>query len=158
MDAGNLELDVDVASSQPELPPVADFREWVAAALAGLRDSAEVSIRIVDSDEGRELNHRYRGRDYATNVLSFPAELPPGVDLPVLGDLAICAPVVEREAAEQGKPLRAHWAHMTVHGVLHLLDYDHHEADEAAVMEGREQLVLAELGYPDPYVIPEYFG
>lgn len=155
LDTEDLELDLDVATADAAVPTAADFRCWVAAALTGLRETAEVSIRIVDPDEGRELNRRYRGRDYATNVLSFPAELPPGVDLPVLGDLAICAAVVEREAHEQAKTSRAHWAHMTVHGVLHLLDYDHHDDEEAAVMEGRERTVLAELGYPDPYVMPE---
>jgi len=136
------------------VPSAASFRQWVDAALAGARRrrQAELSIRIVDSTEGRELNRDYRGKDYATNVLSFPAELPPGVQLPLIGDLAICAPVVAREAAEQGKPPRHHWAHMTVHGVLHLLGYDHIVDAEAEAMEALETRILAKLGIADPYV------
>ena len=109
------------------MPAAPSFRRWVEAALAGARrrKSATLAIRLVDQDEGRALNHDYRGKDYATNVLSFPAELPPGVPLPLIGDLAICAHVVAREAHEQGKPLRDHYAHLTVHGVLHLLGFDH---------------------------------
>lgn len=151
MDEEQLELDVIVASDDPEVPAEAQLRAWAAAALAGRRDEAELSIRVVDTVEGRALNREYRGRDYATNVLSFPAELPAGVDLPVLGDLAVCAPVVRREAEEQGKALQAHWAHMTVHGILHLLAYDHQEDDEAQRMEGLERSILAGLGYADPY-------
>jgi len=151
LDDNALELDVIVASIDGDLPDDSDFRAWVTAALYGLRDTAEVSIRVVDSEEGQALNLAYRGRDYATNVLSFPAELPAGVDLPLLGDLAICAPVVRREAAEQTKSPRAHWAHMTVHGILHLLNFDHHEDDEAERMESRERCILAGLGFPDPY-------
>jgi len=150
-DDNALELDVIVASIEGDVPDDSDFRAWVAAALYGLRDTAEVSIRVVDSEEGQALNLAYRGRDYATNVLSFPAELPAGVDLPLLGDLAICAPVVRREAAEQTKSPRAHWAHMTVHGILHLLNFDHHDDDDAERMESRERLILAGLGFPDPY-------
>ncbi|BDU20458.1 endoribonuclease YbeY [Dyella sp. GSA-30] len=135
------------------VPSAASFREWVNAALAGAkrRRQAELSIRIVDAAEGRELNRDYRGKDYATNVLSFPAELPPGVQLPLIGDLAICAPVVAREAVEQGKPPRHHWAHMTVHGVLHLLGYDHMVDAEAEAMEALETRILAKLGIADPY-------
>jgi probable rRNA maturation factor len=135
------------------VPSAASFRQWVNAALAGAkrRRQAELSIRIVDAAEGRELNRDYRGKDYATNVLSFPAELPPGVQLPLIGDLAICAPVVAREAAEQGKPPRHHWAHMTVHGVLHLLGYDHIVDAEAEAMEALETRILTRLGIPDPY-------
>lgn len=151
MDEEQLELDVIVASDDPEVPAEARLRAWAAAALAGRRDEAELSIRVVDMAEGRALNREYRGRDYATNVLSFPADLPAGVDLPVLGDLAVCAPVVRREAEEQGKALQAHWAHMTVHGILHLLAYDHQEDDEAQRMEGLERSILAGLGYADPY-------
>jgi probable rRNA maturation factor len=125
----------------------------VAAALGGARrrQPAEVAIRIVGADEGQALNRDYRGKDYATNVLSFPAELPPGVDLPLIGDLAICAPVVAREATEQGKKPRDHWAHLTVHGTLHLLGYDHIEDAEAEAMEALETRILAGLGIGDPY-------
>jgi probable rRNA maturation factor len=125
----------------------------VAAALRGAkrRRPAEVAIRIVGIDEGRALNRDYRHKDYPTNVLSFPAELPPGVDLPLIGDLAICAPVVEREAAEQHKRPRDHWAHLTVHGTLHLLGYDHLVDTEAEAMEALETRILAGLGIADPY-------
>ena len=135
------------------VPASASFARWVAAALHGARwrKSTEVAIRIVNADEGRNLNRDYRGKDYATNVLSFPAELPPGVDLPLIGDLAICAPVVAREAAEQGKKPRDHWAHLTVHGTLHLLGYDHIEDAQAEAMEALETRILASLGIADPY-------
>ena len=136
------------------LPSAASFRRWVEAALRGAkrRKPAELAIRIVDADEGRALNRDYRGKDYATNVLSFPVELPPGVALPLIGDLAICAPVVLREAAEQGKLPRDHWVHLTTHGVLHLLGYDHIENGEAEAMEALETRILASLGIADPYV------
>lgn len=135
------------------LPAPASFRRWVAAALAGARRRrpTELSIRIVGSAEGRALNRHYRGRDYATNVLSFPAELPAGVALPLLGDLALCAPVLAREARAQGKPLRDHYAHLTVHGVLHLLGHDHDDDAAAEAMEALESRILAGLGVPDPY-------
>jgi probable rRNA maturation factor len=147
-------LAVGYAVSRAGLPAPASFRRWVEAALRGARrrKDAELSIRIVDAVEGRALNRDYRGKDYATNVLSCPAELPPGVPLPLIGDLAICAPVVEREAAEQGKRPRDHWAHLTIHGVLHLLGYDHTEEAEAEAMEALETRILAGLGIPDPYL------
>jgi probable rRNA maturation factor len=137
------------------LPAPVSFRRWVEAALAGAKrhKSAELSIRIVGTREGRTLNRQYRDKDYATNVLSFPVELPPGVSLPLIGDLVICAPVVAREAAEQHKTAHAHWAHMTVHGVLHLLGYDHMEDAEAEAMEALETRILAKLGIDDPYAI-----
>ena len=135
------------------LPAAASFRRWAEAALRGARrrKPAELAIRIVGLDEGRALNRDYRGKDYATNVLSFPAELPPGIALPLIGDLAICAPVVLREAAEQAKRPRDHWAHLTVHGVLHLLGYDHIDDGEAEAMETLETRILAGLGIADPY-------
>jgi probable rRNA maturation factor len=135
------------------IPRGDSFRTWAAAALrvARRRRDSALAIHLVAIDEGRALNLQYRERDYATNVLSFPADLPPGLRLPQLGDLVICAPVVAREAAEQGKPLRHHYAHMTVHGVLHLLGYDHLVDAEAEQMEARERRALAGLGIPDPY-------
>ena len=147
------QVHVSYGVARTGVPSAASFRQWVNAALAGARrrKPAELSIRIVDTAEGRELNRDYRGKDYATNVLSFPTELPPGVQLPLIGDLAICAPVVAREAAEQGKPARHHWAHMTVHGVLHLLGYDHIVEAEAEAMEALETRILAKLGIADPY-------
>ncbi len=148
-----LTLSLGYGASRKGVPAPASFRSWVEAALRGAkrRKAAELSIRIVDSREGRTLNREYRGKDYATNVLSFPVELPPGVTLPLIGDLAICAPVVAREAREQGKHPRDHWAHMTVHGVLHLLGYDHMDDAEAEVMEALETRILAGLGIANPY-------
>jgi probable rRNA maturation factor len=152
-----MQLDVHVSRarglSAAGIPRSDSFRQWAASALAiaRRRRASQLSIRLVDSPEGRELNRQYRERDYATNVLSFPADLPPGVRLPLLGDLIICAPVIAREAAEQGKPLRHHYAHMTVHGVLHLLGHDHLIDADAERMEALERKALAGLGIPDPY-------
>ncbi|TCV94935.1 putative rRNA maturation factor [Luteibacter rhizovicinus] len=147
---------VGYAVPRKGVPAPASFRRWVAAALTGARrrKPAELAIRIVDIEEGQALNLQYRGRDYATNVLSFPADLPPGLNLPLIGDLVICAPVVAREAAEQGKPEAHHWAHMTIHGVLHLLGHDHIVEAEAEKMEALETRILAGLGIPDPYEAP----
>jgi len=122
----------------------ADFVRWARAALVG---GGEVTIRLVDADEGRALNAEYRGKDYATNVLSFPYDTEPVV----LGDLVICPEVVAREAAEQNKPLAAHYAHLTVHGMLHLQGWDHENDEEAQSMEDEEREILAGLGFPDPY-------
>jgi probable rRNA maturation factor len=134
------------------LPAAASVRRWVEAALAGQRRAIELAVRYVDSDEGRALNRDYRGKDYATNVLSFPVELPPGVRSPLLGDLVICAPVVALEALGQDKPLAHHHAHLVVHGVLHLLGMDHERSEaEADAMEARERTILGRLGIPDPY-------
>jgi probable rRNA maturation factor len=148
-----LALSVGYGASRSGVPAPASFRRWAEAALRGAkrRKATELAIRIVDTEEGRMLNREYRGKDYATNVLSFPVELPPGVTLPLIGDLAICAPVVAREAAEQSKPARDHWAHMTVHGVLHLLGYDHSQDAEAEAMEALETRILAGLGIANPY-------
>lgn len=147
-----LALDLQLASEAAGLPGESEFTRWVEAALAGRREGETLlTVRIVDEAEGRALNLQYRGKDYATNVLSFPFEAPPGVDLPLLGDLVICAPVVRREAVEQGKPESQHWAHLTVHGVLHCLGYDHVEDAEAEAMEALETRILAALGLPDPY-------
>jgi probable rRNA maturation factor len=147
-----VELEIQRVSAAP-VPDDDAFRRWVGAALAGRRETAELTVRIVDEAEGRALNARWRGRDYATNVLSFPAELPPGVALPLLGDLVVCAPVVAREAAEQGKSEADHWAHLVIHGTLHLLGFDHESESDAVVMEGLERELLAGLGIGDPYAI-----
>jgi len=156
-----LELDLDVATTFSGLPSEADFRCWAEACLnpAEYNSTLEnpqltepsLSIRIVDEAESRDLNGQYRDKDYPTNVLSFPCDLPDDVDIELLGDLVICAQVVAREAAEQNKPAAAHWAHMTVHGCLHLLGYDHLDDDEAEQMEQLETHILAALGYPAPY-------
>ena len=147
----SIELDIQRASEAPEQPDDDSFLRWVGLAL-GAGTDRELTIRLVDEDEGRSLNHTYRGRDYATNVLSFPADLPPELDLPLLGDLVVCAPVVAREATEQGKPLNAHWAHMVIHGCLHLLGYDHIDDTEANEMETLERELLAKLSIADPYL------
>jgi probable rRNA maturation factor len=148
-----LRLAVGYALPRAGLPSSASFRRWVEAALRGAkrRKPAELAIRIVDTDEARALNRDYRGKDYATNVLSFAVELPPRATLTLIGDLAICAPVVLREAAEQGKPSRDHWAHLTIHGVLHLLGYDHLNDRDAEAMETLETRILSGLGIADPY-------
>jgi probable rRNA maturation factor len=157
MTRGPCRLEVAVSYGLPRagLPAAASFRRWVAAALDGRIRQADLAIRIVDAREGRALNRHYRGRDQATNVLSFPAELPAGlpkgVTLPVLGDLVLCAPVIAREAREQGKPLNAHYAHLTVHGALHLLGWNHADDTEAECMEQLEREILAGLGVDDPY-------
>lgn len=153
MTKGPVQLDVSVSYGLPRagLPAAASFRKWAAAAAQGRILRADLAIRLVDTKEGRSLNRHYRGKDHPTNVLSFPAELPEGVNLPLLGDLVICAPVVAREAAEQGKPLNAHYAHLTVHGVLHLLGLDHEDEREAEAMERLEREILADLGVADPY-------
>ena len=152
-----LELDLQIASDASKLPSEAQFRAWCEIGLRQRTADSELTIRLVDEAEGRELNHTWRHKDYATNVLSFPAEIPDGIlDIPLLGDLVICVPVVEREAAEQGKALEAHWAHLVIHGCLHLLGYDHIEEDEALEMEDLERQLLAELGHPDPYAGDEF--
>ncbi|MFC4487820.1 rRNA maturation RNase YbeY [Tepidiphilus baoligensis] len=134
-----------------EVPPRAAVLRWVRAALQ--KGEAQVAVRFVDTEEGRELNRRFRGKDYATNVLSFVYDVPEEAGL--MGDLVLCAPVVEREAAEQGKPLAAHYAHLIVHGMLHLQGYDHEDDSQAAEMEALERDVLGRLGFPDPYVDEE---
>lgn len=153
MTVGPVRLDVAVsyATERRGVPSSASLRKWVAAALHRRIREADLSIRIVGEDEGRALNRHYRGKDYATNVLSFPADLPEGVKLPLLGDLVICAPVVAREAAEQRKRTIDHYAHLTVHGVLHLLGWDHEDDADAEAMEALEREILAGLGVADPY-------
>lgn len=150
-------IDLQLALAVPDIPDVADFTRWADAALAetGHAMPAEITVRIVDAEESQALNHQYREKDKPTNVLSFPSELPdfvkPQLDVLPLGDLVICAPVVAQEAAEQGKPVTAHWAHLTVHGVLHLLGFDHIEDGEAEAMEAMEVRALAALAIANPY-------
>lgn len=160
MTRGPVRLDVSVGYAVPRagLPSAVSFRRWVAAALHGRILEADLAIRIVDNKEGRALNRHYRGKDYATNVLSFPAEIaegvkmPKGVKMPLLGDLVLCAPVIAREAREQKKALAEHYAHLTVHGALHLLGWDHEDEREAEAMEQLEREILATLGIDDPYL------
>ncbi len=147
--APSLSLEVQLAAPGHALPAKRELRAWVRAALE--RD-AEVTLRIVEEAEGRRLNARFRGKDSATNVLTFTyAEEGDVQHGPLLGDIVLCAPVVEAEAAEQGKGLEAHYAHLVVHGVLHLQGYDHERDDEAARMEARETEIVTRLGYPAPY-------
>jgi probable rRNA maturation factor len=141
-----LHASIQYASNQTNLPTVRQFRQW---AKATLRVDTEVTIRIVDEAEGRLLNNTYRGKDYATNVLTFPLTEEPYL----MGDIIICAPVVEAEANAQNKALHAHYAHLTVHGILHLHGYDHENEAQAELMEGIETAIVTKLGYPSPYLI-----
>lgn len=134
------------------LPTEAEFQQWLNAAVIPFQANAEVTIRLVDEQESHALNLEYRGKDRPTNVLSFPFEAPPGMELELLGDLIICRQVVEKEALEQNKPLTAHWAHMVVHGSLHLLGYDHIEDEEAEEMESLETEIMQNMGFVDPYI------
>jgi probable rRNA maturation factor len=146
-------------SRAAHVPSDAQFRRWAAAAADGSPGGWAITLRIVGEVAARRFNARYRAQDRATNVLSFRAELPETIlasleeasETRPLGDIVMCAPLVQSEARQQGKPVAAHWAHLVVHGVLHLLGYDHEHAGEARAMEAREAGVLAALGLPDPY-------
>lgn len=147
---GLLATTVIANTDSPSLPDRPWLESWSRAAYLG-EDSSGVCIVLVDEDESQALNARYRGQRKPTNVLSFPMQLPEQVGERVLGDLVICAPVVEREAREQGKPAQAHWAHMVVHGMLHLQGYDHEAESDATAMEALEIRILADLGFENPY-------
>lgn len=153
--AGDVCIDIDVVCDASLVPSEDSLRQWVSVALVAGEPAAErdfeVSVRVVDEDEIRDLNRTFRHKDYATNVLSFPADLPPELALPLLGDIVVCAPVVLREASEQGKSTESHWAHMMVHGTLHLLGYDHIDEDEALAMEALETTIITGLGFDPPY-------
>ncbi len=142
-----LQLAVDNCAT---LPDAESIQTWVEHALVTDND-IEMTVRIVGTEESQSLNAQYRGKDKPTNVLSFPFEAPAQIELNLLGDLVICAPVVEQEALEQNKPLRAHWAHMVVHGTLHLQGYDHIKDTEAEQMENLEIRILQQLGFDNPY-------
>jgi len=150
-----IDLEVQRAIALAGIPEDSQFLIWVEAALAGTAKDASLTIRIVDEREAWQFNRNYRQKDYASNVLSFPAELPEGLPAEIreaqIGDLLICAPVVASEAKEQNRPEVDHWAHLTIHGILHLLGHDHEKADEAEAMESLEKEILAKLGIPDPY-------
>lgn len=146
----NLELEVQNATSFTPLPSHQQFERWVSAALHGHGDT-ELLIRLVDRSESRQLNTRYRHKNKATNVLSFPADLPEELGLALLGDIIICAPIVAEEARQQHKTAEAHWAHLTIHGTLHLLGHDHQAEEEASAMESLETGILQSLGFADPY-------
>ena len=145
-----IHLDVQIATRDHSIPAESDFRRW-AGGIESSDTDATACLRIVDKDEARALNHRYRKVDKATNVLSFPASLPEGVDMNFLGDVVICAPLVAEEATRQGKDAHAHWAHLLVHGILHLQGYAHDKDDEAEEMEALETAILGQLGVRNPY-------
>lgn len=140
-----LAMSVQLATESSGLPTEQQFRKW---ARATLRVDTEATLRIVDEEEGRELNRNYRGKDYATNVLTFPLTEEPWL----IGDIILCAPVVAREAQEQGITLEAHYAHLTVHGILHMHGYDHIEEAQAELMESLESAIMIKLGFADPYL------
>jgi probable rRNA maturation factor len=152
-------VDIQHASNADHIPLDEQFTHWVNSALQHpsvhavheIAQHTELSIRIVDAVESQQLNRDYRQQDKPTNVLSFPAEIPDFVDTPLLGDLVICAPIVATEAQQQHKTTQAHWAHMTIHGTLHLLGYDHIDDDDAELMEALEVKLLAALGFSSPY-------
>jgi len=145
-------VDLQIAHDNEQLPSLAQLQSWVDNAISAVSaNTYELTIRIVGLDESQQLNHQYRDKDKPTNVLSFPFEVPEGIELNLLGDLVICAPVVEQEAKEQNKALISHWAHMVIHGCLHLLGFDHINDKDALAMESLEIAILATLSIADPY-------
>ncbi len=145
-------IDLQLACANPDnLPSLIQFQTWASAALQASTTANEITVRIVDEAESHDLNLTYRDKDHPTNVLSFPFECPPELELPLLGDLVICRQVVEKEANEQGITLISHWAHMIVHGCLHLQGYDHIDDSEAEIMENLESQIMQDLGFTDPY-------
>ncbi|MBU2881791.1 rRNA maturation RNase YbeY [Psychrosphaera sp. B3R10] len=151
-----IELDLQVATTDKHIPTEQQCNDWVAELLPAFQEHSELTIRIVDSAESQQLNCQYRGKDKPTNVLSFPAEIPdyvsPEMDFPLLGDLIICAQVVNQEFVEQNKTFEAHWCHMIIHGCLHLLGYDHINDAEAEEMESIEIEFLQKMGFTNPYI------
>ncbi len=144
-----IKVEVQFADSADDIPSEETFQYWVS--LIESDAEHEVALRIVDEAEMVQLNEQYRKKSGPTNVLSFPAELPDGIDVPFLGDIIICAPVVAKEAAEQGKSLDSHWAHMVAHGILHLQGFDHIDKAEAEKMESLEIKIMQQLGFANPY-------
>ena len=147
----NLEIQRACKGEASGLPSDDVITRWVETCLSDYREDAECVIRLVDAGEAKELNSQYRQKDRATNVLSFPMEMPETSGIPYIGDLVICLPVIQQEAAEQDKTLEQHFAHMVIHGMLHLLGYDHQSDDEAKEMESLEITCLSRVGYPSPY-------
>lgn len=149
----HLDLQIALDTTGLTLPSEAQIQTWVGSALNGRMPCAEVTVRIVDEIEIEQLNQQYRHKEGPTNVLSFPFEADVSMEIPLLGDIVICAPVVAREAVEQHKDLLSHWAHMLVHGTLHLLGFDHHSDGEAEAMEQQEIQVMQQLGFSNPYEV-----
>ncbi len=147
----SITLDLQNACTNSNIPTLAQFQQWVNASLLPQYDNTELTIRLVDIDESQQLNAQYRDKNKPTNVLSFPFEAPKGIELNLLGDLVICADIVETEAQQQTKAINAHWAHMVVHGCLHLLGYDHINDLDAEQMEALEIDILTKLGFNNPY-------
>ena len=147
----SIDLELQIASQIKTLPHPAQFREWITVILNKRLTTAELTIRVVDEEEIKDLNKQYRNKEGATNVLSFPYEPYPGIATRLLGDIVICAPVVEKEAQAMNKPLLEHWAHMIVHGTLHLLGFDHEDDIDAKVMENLETEIMVKLGFSPPY-------
>lgn len=145
-------LDIQIATESIHYPSEEQFQQWVDAALAGREEDAEITIRLVDEAESAELNQQYRHKQGPTNILSFPFEAPDGMELDLLGDLVICVPIVLQEAMQQRKQIMHHWAHITIHGVLHLLGYDHIEDSDAEQMEALEIEILNKLNIANPYL------
>ena len=146
-------LDLQIATKVKEgLPTEADFSLWLSGVLNQFQPDAEVTVRIVNEDEIQALNQQYRDKKGTTNIISFPFEAPENIEIDLLGDLVICRHVVESEAKEQNKPVLTHWAHMIVHGTLHLLGYDHIQDDDADEMESLEIEIMQSMGYPNPYI------
>ena len=146
-----INVDIENFSSCKNIPDEIFFRRWVSASLSSQQKRLEVVIRVINEDESAALNNRFRKKNVATNVLSFPADLPESLNFPLLGDLAICAQVVAREADEQNKDLVAHWAHIVIHGSLHLIGFDHEDDIDAKKMEKMETKILSEFYFPSPY-------
>ncbi len=146
-----IELELQIATEVKTLPHPAQFREWISVTLSQLLETAEITIRLVDREESAQLNQQFRFKEGPTNVLSFPYEPIPGIVSRCIGDVVICAPLVEEESNEYNIPLLAYWAHMVVHGTLHLMGYDHEEENEAREMKALETQIIMSLGFPPPY-------
>jgi len=146
-------IDLSIASHSNQIPSETAFKKWVNAVAISQSEDYEISIHVIDEKESSSLNHTWRNKEGPTNVLSFPADLPEGVPISLLGDLAVCAPVIEKEASEQAKSLEAHWAHIIIHGTLHLFGYDHVDESEAEEMESMEIDIMKRLGFSNPYNI-----
>lgn len=147
-----VKVEVQYAVTDSNIPTEQDFQNWASVIEAKYNECEDVAIRIVDENEITNLNNEYRKKAQATNVLAFPAEIPEGTGLPFIGDIVICAPIVAKQAAEQGKSLLSHWAHLTLHGILHLQGYDHIDSADAQIMEQLEVQLMQKLGFPNPYL------